>query len=85
MQMIKIKKIGMWAMNCLSLFVLRTGLIRSIAAPVVPKILAIIPPIKRKIVLFRGVAAISPLKNIPPEIIKREASKIIKEKYSCIS
>jgi hypothetical protein len=75
----------MWAISRLSRFVLRTGLIKSILAPVVPNILAIIPPKTRKRVLFRGVASISPLKNIPPEITKREASKIIKEKYSFIS
>jgi hypothetical protein len=33
-------------------------------------------------VLFRGVASISPLRNIPPEMIKREARRIMKEKYS---
>ncbi len=85
LQTIKIKNIGMCAMSFLSLLVLKTGLIKSIAAPVVPKIFAIIPPIARKIVLFQGVASISPLRNIPPEIIKREASNIIKEKYSFIS
>jgi hypothetical protein len=46
--------------------------------------LAIIPPIKRKIVLTRGVAFRSPAKNIPPEMIKRDPSNIIKEKYSLI-
>lgn len=58
------------------------GLMRSIAAPVVPNRLAMIAPMMRKSVLFFGVARMSPLKNIPPEIMKREPSNTIKEKYS---
>ena len=37
------------------------------AAPVVPTKDATTPPIARKIVLFRGVAAMSPLRKMPPE------------------
>ena len=72
----------MWAINRLSLLVLKTGLIKSIAAPVVPKIFAMIPPSARKRVLFLGVASMSPLRKIPPEMTNKAASKMIKEKYS---
>ncbi len=79
---IKMKKIGICEMYNRSLLILKTGLMRSIDAPVVPKIFAITPPINKNNVLFFGVPKISPDKNIPPLTINSEPSKTIKEKYS---
>lgn len=52
------------------------------AAPVVPMKEAITPPRARKIVLFRGVALMSPERKIPPLSTKRASSRMMNWPYS---
>ena len=59
--------------------------ISTIAAPVVPMKLARTAPMSRKTELFAGVAARSPEMRMPPAIVKRLKSKIIKGMYSARS
>jgi hypothetical protein len=73
---IPIKNKIVWTLNSLSLFVWITGLIRSIAAPVVPINDASIAPIARKRVFMEGFASISPVRNIPPVMVKSDQVKL---------
>lgn len=82
LETINIKKMGKCLVRCLSELVCKSGRMSNILAPVVPIKLARMAPIPRKRVLMVGVAFKSPDKWMPPEIIKREASKTINEIYS---
>jgi hypothetical protein len=62
------KKIAVWVMCVRWRLVWRTGRIRSIAAPVVPRNEARRLPAARNAVLTRGVASRSPLRRMPPAI-----------------
>ena len=64
----KMKKITVWVMCVRWRLVWRTGRIRSIDAPVVPRNEARTVPAARKVVFTRGVASRSPLKRMPPAI-----------------
>ena len=63
-------------------FALISGLMRSIAAPVVPIQLAKAAPTKIIIVLSVGVPTRVPLSLTPPDIVNRASSKIINGMYS---
>ncbi len=54
------------------------GLINNIAAPVVPIKDARIAPAERNRTLIFGFASISPVRKIPPVIVNKDPSRIIK-------
>ena len=62
------KKITVWVMRVRWRLVWRTGRIRSMDAPVVPRNEARTLPVAMNVVLTRGVASRSPLRRIPPAI-----------------
>jgi hypothetical protein len=76
----KMKKIKMCVLYFLFSFALRSGLIKSIAEPVVPINEERKVPIKSKIVLNIGVPTRVPLKYIPPETVKSPHKSIKKGK-----
>jgi len=78
----KMKNMHKWTMCFLHLLILNRGLISTMLAPVVPIKLAKNAPIKSKSVLIFAAPFVPILITIPPEIIKREPSKIIKDTYS---
>ena len=73
----KIKKTITWTLLFLSLFARISGLISSMAAPVVPIQLANAVPIKIIPVFTIGVPTRAPLSCTPPEIVNRAKSNII--------
>ena len=79
---IKMKKTVIWAVFFLWEFVCNSGRINSILAPVVPIMLARTAPVNKNKVLLRGVAFKSPLKLIPPVVMKSEESSVTNERYS---
>ena len=76
------KNIIMCTLLALHLFALSSGLIRSIAAPVVPIHEANSVPIDNKIRLRIGVPTRFPFRHIPPETVKRASNKRINGIYS---
>ena len=78
----KIKKTITWTLLFLSLFARISGLISSMAAPVVPIQLANAVPIKIIPVFTIGVPTRAPLSCTPPEIVNRAKSNIINGTYS---
>ena len=71
-----------WVLFFLHLFALICGLIRSIAAPVVPIQEAKIVPIDNNKRFILGVPIIVPLKHIPPATVNNDNKRIIKGIYS---
>ena len=78
----KIKNTTICTLCFLSLFALRSGLIRSIAAPVVPIQLAKTVPRKMIPAFTIGVPTKEPVNCTPPEIVNKAKSKIINGIYS---
>ena len=78
----KIKKTITWTLFFLSLFARISGLISSMAAPVVPIQLANTVPINISSVFKTGVPTREPFKRTPPEIVNSASKRMIKGTYS---
>ena len=74
----KMKKITVWALCRRSLFARSRGRMSSIAAPVVPIQDASSVPITMIVVLTPGEPRSEPRTKIPPPIVKRAASRMMK-------
>jgi hypothetical protein len=75
----KMKNTGMWYVYFLSLFVFNNGRMSSMLAPVVPIRLHITAPRNRNEVFTAGVARRSPVSRMPPEMMKSDANRRMKE------
>ena len=78
----KIKNTTICTLFFLKAFALMRGLIKSIAAPVVPIQLASTVPMNIIQVFKIGVPTKDPFRHTPPEIVKRASRRIMKGTYS---